>query len=225
MKKLKLISALYYLIMTVLLTSSCSYSSTSKKGSSSDSGWVSLFNGKDLSGWELIEGTAKYTVENGVVVGATVPKNPNGILCTKDTFNNFILELEVKVDTALNSGIQIRSHTKDVNGNKEVYGYQIEVDPSSRAWSGGIYDSRRRGWLVNLKNKPQAQKAFRNGEWNQYRISAIGDTINTWVNNIPIATLIDSLDSNGFIGLQVHQSKAGEPLKVQFRNIRIKVLK
>lgn len=223
MKKLKLIHVFYSLIiMSVLFMSSCSDSSSGNKDSSSDSGWVSLFNGKDLTGWELIEGTATYTVDNGEIVGATVPKNPNGILCTKDTFANFILELDVKVDTALNSGIQIRSHTKEVNGNREVYGYQVEVDPSSRAWSGGIYDSRRRGWIADLKDKPEAQKAFKNGEWNHYRIYAIGDTIKTWVNDIPTATLVDSLDSNGFIGLQVHQSNSDHSLQVRFRNIRIK---
>jgi hypothetical protein len=145
-------------------------------------------------------------------------------LCTKDTFANFILELQVKVDTALNLGIQIRSNTKAVNSNKEVYGCQIEVDPSSGAWSSGIYDSRRRGWLVDLKDKPQAQQAFKNDEWNQYKIFANADTIKTWINNIPIATLVDFLDSNGFIGLEVHQSNSDQSLKVRFRNIRIKVL-
>lgn len=230
MKKSTLSLAIYFLMVSALI--SCSEGTTTSSNDASptagevltDSGWVSLFNGKDLSGWELIEGTATYTVENGEIVGTTVPDNPNGILCTKDTFSNFILELDVKVDTALNSGIQIRSHTMDVKGNKEVYGYQVEVDPSARAWSGGIYDSRRRGWIADLKDKPDAQKAFRNEAWNHYRILANGDTIKTWINDIPVATLVDSLDSNGFIGLQVHQSTTDKPLKVQFRNIRIKKL-
>lgn len=230
---MKLNSAMYpFLILAVFLVVSCSDGSSSAKEESSatesissDSGWVNLFNGKDLSGWELIEGTATYEVKDGEIVGTTVPKNPNGVLCTKDTFANFVLEMEVNVDTALNSGIQIRSHTKDVKGVKEVYGYQIEVDPSSRAWSAGIYDSRRRGWLVDLKDKPEAQQAFKNEEWNHYKIYANADTIKTWLNDVPVATLVDSLDSNGFIGLQVHQSASNESLKVRFRNIRIKVLK
>lgn len=194
------------------------------KESIADDGWVDLFNGRDLSGWEIREGTAKYEVENGEIVGTTAQNNPNGVLCTRDTFSNFILELELKVDTALNSGIQIRSHTKEVNGNEEVYGYQIEVDPSARAWSGGIYDSRRRGWLVDLKDKPEAQKAFKNDEWNHYRIYANRDTIKTWLNDIPVATLVDSADANGFIGFQVHQNKSERPLQVRFRNIRLKTL-
>jgi hypothetical protein len=234
MKKSKLnfaISSLMLLSISLIMSCSDGSNNSSAKDESStsdqnsDGEWVNLFNGKDLSGWEQIEGTATYTVEDGEIVGATVPKNPNGVLCTKDTFANFILEMDVKVDTALNSGIQIRSHTKDVNGNKEVYGYQIEVDPSSRAWSAGIYDSRRRGWLVDLKDKPDAQKAFKNEEWNHYKIYANADTIKTWLNDVPVATLVDSLDSNGFIGLQVHQSASDKSLKVKFKDIKIKVLK
>ena len=221
MKKSKSLIIVYPLLVLILV-SAVSFSKSGKDNSSPESGWINLFNGKDLSGWVQIEGTAKYAVENRRIIGETVPNNPNGILCTKDKYSNFILELEVKIDTALNSGIQIRSHT---NNKGEVYGYQVEIDPSSRAWSGGIYDSRRRGWLVDLKNKPRAQKAFRNGEWNQYRVMAVDDTIRTWINSIPVATLVDSLDSSGFIGLQVHQSSSGKALKVQFRNIRIEILK
>lgn len=231
MKKSTLFLALFLPAMVTVIScgdspaaSSAQDTSVSAQQNAPDAGWVDLFNGKDLTGWEQIEGTAKYAVENGEIVGTTVPHNPNGILCTKDTFSNFILELDVKVDTALNSGIQIRSHTMDVKGNKEVYGYQIEVDPSSRAWSGGIYDSRRRGWIADLKDKPEARKAFKNESWNHYKIFAKEDTIKTWINDIPVATLVDSLDANGFIGLQVHQSATNEPLKVQFRNIRIKTL-
>lgn len=230
MKETTLLLTIFLAIVTVISCSDGSTGSSSENTSTSarenipDSGWVSLFNGKDLTGWDQIEGTAKYAVENGEIVGATVPGNPNGILCTKDTFSNFILELDVKVDTALNSGIQIRSHTMNVKGQKEVYGYQVEVDPSSRAWSGGIYDSRRRGWIADLKDKPEARKAFKNEAWNHYKIFAKEDTIKTWINDIPVATLVDSLDANGFIGLQVHQSATNEPLKVQFKNVRIKIL-
>lgn len=228
MKQIKILqTACLFAVLFLISCSGGSSNAASEETSTSnasDEGWVNLFNGKDLSGWNLIEGTATFTVENGEIVGTTVPGNPNGVLCTVDTFSNFILELELKVDTALNSGIQIRSHTKEVDGHKEVYGYQIEVDPSSRAWSGGIYDSRRRGWLADLKDKPEAQKAFKNEEWNKYKISANRDTISTWVNDMPIATLVDSLDTNGFIGFQVHQSASDRPLKVQFKNIRIKVL-
>ena len=183
--------------------------------------WTNLFNGKNLNGWTQLEGDSKYTVKNGQIIGTTIPNTPNSVLATDKEYDNFILELDVKVDTALNSGIQIRSHSNKDYKDGKVYGYQVEVDPSKRAWSGGIYDSRRRGWLVDLKDKPQARKAFKNGAWNHYKIRANKDTINTWVNNIHIATLIDSVDSSGFIGLQVHHSTIDKPLKVHYRDIKI----
>jgi hypothetical protein len=202
------------LIIAIVCLLSCN-------SNSSESGWVNLFNGKDLSGWTELEGKTKFKAQDGQIIGTTIPNNPNSVLCTNEKYSNFILELDVKVDSPLNSGIQIRSH---LNKKGEVYGYQIEVDPSERAWSGGIYDCRRRGWIVNLKNKPKKQKAFKNGEWNHYKIRFNGDTLKSWINEIPIATLIDTLyDPTGFIGLQADGNKQGG-LKVRFKNIRIKVL-
>ncbi|GAH63420.1 unnamed protein product, partial [marine sediment metagenome] len=153
----------------------------------------------------------------------TVPGTPNSFLCTEKMFSNFILELEVKVDTALNSGIQIRSSSFEEYRNGRVHGYQVEIDPSERAWSGGIYDEARRGWLYDLQKNEAARKAFKNGEWNHYRIEAIEDSIRTWVNGVPAADLVDSMTATGFIALQVHNSRI-EGLKVRWRNIRIQDL-
>jgi hypothetical protein len=209
-------SLLFVLGMTTL---SCVNQSRSSGNPSSDRGWISLFNGKDLSGWTELEGKTKFEVSDGQIIGTTIPNNPNSVLCTKKSYSNFILELDVKVDSPLNSGVQIRSH---LNEKGEVYGYQIEIDPSQRAWSGGIYDCRRRGWMINLKDKPEKQKAFKNGEWNHYKIRFNGDTLESWVNEVPIATLIDTLkDPVGFIGLQADGNKQGG-LQVRFKNIRIK---
>ena len=196
--------------------------SSLEKNNSSEPGWLNLFNGKDLSGWNELEGKSKFTVKDGEIIGTTITNNPNSVLCTIKNYSNFILELDVKDDSALNSGVQIRSH---LNEKGEVYGYQIEVDPSKRAWSGGIYDCRRRGWMVNLENRPEKQKAFKNGQWNHYKIKANGDTLQSWINNIPIAMMVDTLkDSIGFIGLQADGNRQGG-LKVRFKNIRIKILK
>lgn len=130
--------------------------------------------------------------------------------------------MDVKVDSPLNSGVQIRSHLSEKG---EAYGYQIEVDPSKRAWSGGIYDCRRRGWMVNLENMPEKQTAFKNGKCNHYKIKFNGDTLQSWINDIPIAMMVDTLkDSTGFIGLQAHGNRQGG-LKVRFKDIRIKILK
>ena len=186
--------------------------------------WIDLFNGKDLEGWIQLGGEANYYVEDGCIVGATVLNTPNSFLCTKELFTDFILELEVKVDTSLNSGIQIRSNSIDDHPYIRVYGYQVEIDPAPRAWSGGIYDESRRGWLYDLENNKPAKKAFINGEWNKYRIEVIGNSFKTWVNDIPAANLIDDMTGEGFIGLQVHgigQDKNKENIKVYWKNIRI----
>jgi len=188
-----------------------------------DSGWTSLI-GDDLSNWVQRGGEAEYRLEDGQIVGTTVPDTPNSFLCTRKNYSDFILELEVKVDPRLNSGIQIRSQSRESYRDGRVHGYQVEIDPSDRAWSGGIYDEARRGWLDDLEDQPEARKAFNNGEWNRYRIRARGDTLRTWVNGVPVAHLVDTVDASGFIGLQVHSTEHEEPLEVRWRNIRIREL-
>jgi hypothetical protein len=201
-------------------------------------GWVSLFNGKNLDGWIQRGGHAKYNVVDGQIVGASVPNTGNSFLCTKKDYANFVLELEFKVDPSLNSGIQIRSQcfdepkTVELNGKKikipagRVHGYQVEIDPSSRAWTGGIYDEGRRGWLNDLKNNEAARQAFRQNAWNKFHIECRGSSIKTWLNGVPAADLKDAVTPSGFIGLQVHGvGKKEQTLEVRFRNLRIKELK
>lgn len=186
--------------------------------------WKQLFDGKTLNGFKQLNGKAKYHVEDGAIVGTSVLNTPNSFLATEKEYGDFILELEVKVDTAMNSGIQIRSHSRPDFKDGRVHGYQIEIDPSERAYSGGIYDEGRRGWLQDLKDNEAARNAFRNGEWNKYRIEAIGSSIKTWINGIPAANLIDTVDASGFIALQVHSTKVERPMQVRWRNIRIQEL-
>jgi len=190
-----------------------------------EDGWNDLFDGKTLEGWTRKGGKAKYEVVDGVIVGSSVPNTPNSFLCTEKHFGNFELELEFKVDPTLNSGVQIRSNSlPDYKGGR-VHGYQVEIDPSDRAWSGGIYDESRRGWLNNLKDNEPARKAFKQNEWNKYRIVANGDSIKTWINGIPAADLKDDMTASGFIALQVHGVGGRvEPVQVRWRNIRIKEL-
>ncbi|MCL6217467.1 3-keto-disaccharide hydrolase [Zunongwangia pacifica] len=182
-----------------------------------------LFNGQDLSGWTQKGGKANYKVKDGVIIGETVSGTPNSFLTTNNVYGDFILELDYKVDSSMNSGIQIRSNSIASYQNGRVHGYQIEIDPSDRAWSAGIYDEGRRGWLVDLQNNPEAQKAFKQNEWNHYRIEAIGDTIKTWINGIPAAYLIDDKTASGFIALQVHSiGEKDEPGKtIMWKDIRI----
>ncbi len=189
-----------------------------------DKKWEALFDGKTLSGWIQRGGKARYHVEDGAIVGTTVPNTPNSFLCTEKTYSDFILELDFRIDPGLNSGVQIRSQSLKSYKNGRVHGYQVEIDPSVRAWSGGIYDEARRGWLNNLADNEPARKAFKNGEWNRFRIEALGDSIKTWLNGVPAADLVDSMTPSGFIALQVHSTKSQKPLHVWWRNIRIRDL-
>lgn len=185
--------------------------------------WKSLFNGKDLSGWNQKNGKAIYSVENGEIVGTTVANTPNSFLCTNEEYGDFIFEVSLKVENSMNSGIQFRSLSNAGFENGRVHGYQMEVDPTVRAWSGGIYDEARRGWLYIPTINPEAQKAFKIGDWNKYRIEAIGNTIRTFINDIPISHVIDDMTAKGLIALQVHSiyGDMKEGMKIRWKDIRI----
>jgi hypothetical protein len=185
--------------------------------------WKDLFNGKDLSGWKKLNGEAEYKAEDGMIIGIARTGTPNTFLATTESYGDFILEFEVLLDERLNSGVQIRSLSLPEYRDGRVHGYQVELDPSERSWTGGIYDEARRGWLYHLEYNKEAKDAFKNGEWNSFRVEAIGHSIRTWVNGEPAANLVDDMTSEGFIALQVHsihdESLAGA--EVRFRNIRI----
>ena len=191
------------------------------------SGWQNLFNGKDLTGWKRLAGTAEYAVENGVIVGRTVMNSRNTFLVTEKEYGDFILEADVWVeDEQGNAGIQTRSHFDPTafNGVGRVYGRQCEIDPTPRRWTGGIYDEGRREWLYPMQLNAPAQNAYKQGAYNHYRVECIGNEMKTWVNGIATAYVVDTIDAKGFIGLQVHSigtaDHAGK--KVCYKNIRIK---
>jgi hypothetical protein len=187
-------------------------------------GWTSLFNGKDLTGWRPLNGKAHYFVDHGELVGETVPNQPNSFLATTQDFGDFILEFEFFLKDSMNSGVQFRSLSTADYQNGRVHGYQYEIDPSPRAWSGGIYDEARRLWLYPMELNPASKGAFKMNAWNTCRIECIGNTMRTWLNKLPMAHLVDTLRTPGFIALQVHAiGKASEQgRQIRFRNIRIK---
>ena len=196
-----------------------------------------IFNGTNLDGWIVRGGKATYAVEAGVIVGTCAVKNGgNTFLCTEKEYGDFILELEIKADPGLNSGVQLRSHcfdeatTYDFGGRMinipagRVHGYQVEVDHrEDRRWSGGIYEEGRREWLFPLGTNSPAGQAYKIGAWNKYHIECRGASIKTWINGIPAADLVDAETLRGFIGLQVHSASNPE-YQVRFRNIRLKDL-
>ena len=183
-----------------------------------EEGFVPLFDGRSLEGWFKAGGGATYRIEGDCIVGEVGP-GANTFLCTAKTYGDFILKLDVKLDVPGNSGIQFRSHRREADDR--VFGYQCEIDPSDRAWSGGIYDEARRGWLDSLEDNEPARKAFKVADWNEYVIQAVGPHLQTWLNGVPCADMIDSMDLEGLIALQVHSGREG---RIRWRNIRIKEL-
>lgn len=189
------------------------------------SNWETLFNGEDFSNWEQKNGTAEYKIIDNEIVGISKLKTNNSFLCTKKKYGDFILELEFKVHPLLNSGIQIRSESKADYYDGAVHGYQVEIDPSKRAYTGGIYDESRRGWIYPLSDNPDGRNAFKQGQWNHLHIEAIGSEIRVWLNGVNTANIYDDLTTEGFIALQVHSIGSETHLEGKedrWRNLRIK---
>jgi hypothetical protein len=186
--------------------------------------WQILFNGKNIKGWNKLNGTAEFRVEEGCIIGISALNTPNTFLTSGTAYTNFILEYEMKMDKGLNSGVQIRSHSLSTYEDGRVYGLQVECDDSERKWSGGIYDEARNGWRYPLEYNPSARNAYKNGEWNKFRVLAYENHIITWINDIPCANLTEEETETGFIALQVHAISdsllAGR--QVRWRNVRIR---
>jgi hypothetical protein len=188
-------------------------------------GWTELFNGKDLTGFSELNGQAPFRVEEGMLIGTSVKDQPNSFMATQQEYGNFILEFDVLCDTILNSGVQFRSLSTPDYNNGRVHGYQCEIDPSARAWSGGIYDEARRGWLITLTDNEAGQKAYKKTDWNHYRIECLEDTIRIWLNGVNTANLLDNTTKSGLIAFQVHsigKDDAKDGKEIKWKNIRIK---
>lgn len=175
-----------------------------------------LFNGKDLTGWEIY-GTEKWYVEDGELICESGPDKAYGYLGTEESFKNFQLTLEFKQGADGNSGVFVRS---SIDGTK-ITGWQAEVAPPGNS-TGGIYESYGRGWLI--KPDPELDKALKFGEWNKMKIKVVGGTITTWLNGTQMITLEDDKigEAEGSIALQIHD---GGGIKVNWRNIVVKRLK
>jgi hypothetical protein len=198
-------------------------------------GWMTLFDGKTLDGWVQRNGTASYRVIDGAIVGGTDEGSPNSFLTTETTYGDFELEFEVKLDDALNSGVQIRSRTRQRSTGEgpddragRVFGPQVEIE-ASPGLAGFVYgEATGRGWLT-ADERLEPHEYFRNGDWNRYRVVARGPRIQTWLNGQPIEDLTDEAiyrsHPDGFIGLQVHSIEAGTgPYEVAWRRLRLREL-
>jgi hypothetical protein len=222
MKRLKLI------VMFVALTSAVFFSSLCMAQKQSDSDWEILFNGKDLSGWKELNGKHKWEAKDGMIIGTGINGQPNGFLCTEKEYGDFIFECEVMIDTLMNnSGVQFHSLSTSDYKDGRVHGYQMEIDSKPQKWSGSIYEEGdSRGWLYIMAEVNQAsQDAFKNKQWNKYRIEANGTTYRCWINGVPTSNLEDEKFPNGFLGLQQHANQPGDPVgtfQVRFRDLRVK---
>jgi len=217
------------LLTSVVLLSLIACVSVKDKSSASKK-YTSIFDGKTLKGWTQLNGTATYRVEEGVIIGKTKEGSPNSFLCSDKLYDNFDLKFDVKVDNGLNSGVQVRSQTKD--GPKgRVNGPQIEIESSGKngAESGYIYGEAAGGWMTP-KEKLIPHKHFKDEQWNTYRVLAQGARIQVWINDQQISDLTheEKFKSHpkGFIGLQVHSiRKDSGPFEVRWRNLEIIELK
>jgi hypothetical protein len=194
-----------------------------------EEGWVDLFNGKNLDGWTQRNGTAAYKIEGDSIVGTTAEGSPNSFLCSDKEYGDFELTFEVKVDNALNSGVQIRSQTQG-GPTGRVNGPQVEIEASGKdgAEAGYLYGEASGGWMTP-QDKLKPHKHFKDGEWNAYRIVAKGPRIQVWINGEMISDLVDEAKfkshPKGFLGLQVHSVGKGQgPFQVAWRKLKLKEL-
>lgn len=178
---------------------------------------VVLDAGPELRGWRAL-GDARYVGEGDTILGE-VDGGGQSFLITEREFGDFLLEVDVRPELPGNSGIQVRSRLHPDTGR--LFGYQIEIDSSPRAWSGGLYDEGRRGWLDDLADNPAGRAAFRPGEWNRYRIECVGPSLRAWVDGVPTADFLDGATLGGVLGLQVH---SGADTRVRWRDLRLRDL-
>jgi uncharacterized protein (DUF427 family) len=195
-----------------------------------DAGWVALFDGKSLTGWTQRNGTATYTVESGAIVGTTTEGSPNSFLCSDRDYSDFELKFQVKVHNELNSGVQIRSQTKQ-SFTGRVNGPQVEIEASGRAGaeSGYLYAEAAGGWMTPAEELVP-HKTFKDDEWNAYRVLAVGPRIQVWINGTQISDLTHEKmygsHPRGFIGLQVHGiGKGTGPFDVRWRGIELREIR
>ena len=187
-------------------------------------GYVLLFNGKDLDGWD--GDPVRWSVKDGEIVGSSDghPFKVNTFLIYKGTFQNFVLKGDIKLRNH-NSGIQFRSEQLPGEGWM-VRGYQAdasEVDDVKSAW-GNLYEERLRGRNA-MKTPDEGWKigktVVHHGDWNSYEILADGDHIRLTLNGHVTLDMHDRAAASGIIALQLH---AGPEMRVEFRNLKLKKL-
>lgn len=187
--------------------------------------WRNMFEGDTFDGWSFNGGDAEYRIENGEVVGTTVPNTPNSFLITDRDYTDFEFSVEVHGSVAFNAGLQFRSKARNGRGRRNrTYGYQCEIDPSDRRWTAGVYDEANRGWLHPMPFNPELRLPLEKDRWHEFRIFADGSVIKTYLDGKQITHIYDAAIRRGYFGLQVHGVRHEERLDIRWRNVRIREL-
>jgi len=219
--------AVMSLLLAAMLSGAVAFAADTPKADTAK--WTSLFDGKALTGWTNPYTWGKATAKDGEVHLTTT--RSKFFLVTEKQYKDFVFEADVKLPAGKsNSGFMFRCRQRP----NKVWGYQAEVDPTDRKWSGGLYDEGRRKWFISpnrdkAKSKEEAAASvaafrkragdcFKRDDWNTYRIECRGDSLKISVNGVVTTDVKDSVDPQGYIALQHHGEK-GQVYR--FRNIRI----
>lgn len=191
--------------------------------------WISLFNGQNYTGWKIVgpANLAPAEIEDGaMLLRQRINTAEHTFVSSKEKYGDFILELDLKDDPGFNSGILLRCVDAPVDAKVRLNCYQVKIDNTARAWTGGVFDDFGDSWrwLHDLAHNEAGRAVFKLGEWSQFRIECIGPTIKVWVNGVPTTHLVDEKYSEGKIAFKIHSlgDRPDETRKaIRFRNIRI----
>ncbi|MEO7698763.1 MAG: family 16 glycoside hydrolase, partial [Opitutus sp.] len=191
--------------------------------------WISLFNGQDFTGWKIVSRSdpAPAVIEDGaMVLRQRLNTVEHTFVTSRQKYEDFILELDLKDDPGFNSGILLRCADAPAGAKVRLNGYQVKIDNTARAWTGGVFDDFGGDWkwLFDLKDNPRGRAAFKLGEWSHFRIECLGPVIKIWVNGVPTCHLRDEKYHAGYLAFKIH-SVGNNPKSVEnvirFKNIRI----
>lgn len=199
--------------------------SKEKRAAEPEAGFVTLFDGKTLDGWQGDEKTFRVS-DGAIIAGSPIEKIPqNEFLTFKTAYSDFELRLQARLTgQGKNAGVQFRSQR--IPNHHEMIGYQCDIGTmkDQSIW-GALYDeSRRRKFLAIGEQKPLTKK-HRTQEWNDLRIRCEGPHIQLWVNGVKTVDYTEAekeIPRDGLIGLQIH---SGPPAEASYRRIRIRELK
>ncbi len=184
--------------------------------------WVSLFNGKDLTGWQTV-GKERWAVEDGAIVGESVNKG-NGFIKTEKTYKAFELFLRFKCESEINSGVFYHSQIEE--DIKKISFIQVEIDNRIGRHTGGLHGDRTpefpgRSWIV--WPAPEKETVIRPYDWNDMLVVVNGNRTRTVLNGVEMIdfTYPDPRNTDGIIALQLH---SGSVAKIRFKDIWIRDL-